>query len=74
MKRKEVWSFRYGRNPAEGVHQYLESKIPNYKRNDVFKYIHGFAEFLGTPDCAETTNLVTKNWSKWLKFLKSKKK
>ena len=27
---KEIWSNRYGKNPKEGVHKWLENNVKNY--------------------------------------------
>jgi hypothetical protein len=66
---KEVWSNRYGKNPSEGLHKYLEKTIKGYKRGNLSKYLSGFSEFLGKPELTNTVKLASENFHKWTEFI-----
>lgn len=44
---KEIWSNRYGRNPREGLHKWLESKMPDYKRSQLQQWLIAFGKHQG---------------------------
>ena len=71
---KEIWSRKYGTNPKEGVHKWLEMNIPNYKRcngNFIFK---GFAKFLNSnSNKQDDINLAINNFEKFKQFIQIKK-
>lgn len=68
---KEIWSNRYGKNPAEGLHKHLEKTIKNYKRKDLPKYLKGFSNFIGKPEKCDTVKLASNNFSKWMEFIQN---
>jgi hypothetical protein len=69
---KEIWSNKYGKNPAEGLHKHLEKVIKNYKRQDLQKYLKGFAIYLNKPNKYDTVKLASNNFSKWCLYVKLK--
>ena len=71
---KYIWSNKYGTNPKEGIHKYLESKIPNYSRSRCSNYIKGFAEYLNTPNKQDSPKLAHENFQKFTLFIKEKYK
>lgn len=69
---KYIWSDRYGKNHKEGIHKYLESVIPDYKRGNWMSYVHGFAEYLGKPNKQDSMKLASENFHKFTLFIKSR--
>lgn len=63
---------RYMKDHKEGLHQFLESKIDGYGRQDIVKYLDGFAAFMGKPNKSDSVNLASAHFSKWYEFLKAK--
>jgi hypothetical protein len=70
---KEIWSKRYGTNPKEGVHKWLEMNIPNYKRGGGDYVFKGFAKFLN-PNSNKQDNilLAINNFEKFKQFVLNK--
>ncbi len=72
--KKYVWSDKYGRNPSEGIHNYLEKNIIGYRRNNLNIYIKGFAKFIDpNSNKSDSVNLISNNFSHFKKFIKQKK-
>lgn len=69
---KEIWSNKYGKNPAEGLQQFLVSNIPGYKRQDLMKYIHGFAKHINKHNIKDSIKLASNNFNQWMDFVKTR--
>ena len=72
MKPKEIWSDKYGRNPREGLHVYLKTKIKDYKRKYLINYLTGFNEYIDKPDKKDSVELASGNFKLWIEFVKQK--
>lgn len=71
---REVWSRRYGPNPKEGLQMWLERNVKGYKRQDLTKYLTGFAAYLGKPEQKEDHGLADRNFKKWTTFVREQLK
>jgi hypothetical protein len=69
MKQKYIWSNRYGKNKAEGLHVWLENNIKDYQRGRLHEYIKGFSNYLQRPTKCDTVNLAQDNFLKWTQFV-----
>ena len=72
MKIKEIWSDKYGRNPREGLHVYLKTKVKDYKRKHLINYITGFNTYINKPDKKDSVELASGNFKQWIEFVKTK--
>jgi hypothetical protein len=66
---KYIWSNRYGKNKAEGLHVWLEKNVKDYKRGRLHEYIKGFSNYLQRPTKCDTVNLAQDNFLKWTQFV-----
>ena len=64
---KYIWSNRYGRNPREGLHVWLEKNVKGYKRNDLQLWTVAFAKHLGNDK--NSTNYATSHFDEFRQFV-----
>ena len=69
-----ITSMRYGNNPKNGVHKWLERTVKGYKRCSCDRWFKGFAKYLDENSTErDNMELVCKNFKKFKQFIKEKK-